>query len=129
MHFRSLEHRIVSLFLILILAVQATGFVVIRTGIDSNARKAIRSELLISEKVFRRLLDQNAQRLTQGARLLAADYGFRQAIASNERETISSALANHGARIGASQTLLIGPERQITATTAAQPSATLSAST
>ena len=128
MHFRSLEHRIVSLFLILILAVQAAGFIVIRTGIDDNARKAIRSELLISEKVFRRLLDQNAQRLTQGARLLAADYGFKQAVASNERETIASALANHGARIGASLTLLIGPEREITATTATKTSAMLSAS-
>ncbi len=111
--FRSLEIRIVTLFLVLILGVQLTGFLAIRSGIDSNARAAIRSELSVAERVFQRLLDQNAQKLTQGARLLAADYGFKQAVGSNDRETISSALENHGARIGASLTLLIGPDRQV----------------
>ena len=111
--FRSLETRIVSLFLVLILAVQIAGFLAIRSGIDSNARGAIRSELHLAERVFKRLLDQNAQKLTQGARLLASDYGFRQAVSSNDRETISSVLENHGARIGASLTLLIGPDRLV----------------
>ena len=128
MRFRSLETRIVTLFLILILAVQLAGFIVIRSGIESNAHAAIRTELIIFERVFKRLLDQNAQKLTQGARLLAADYGFRQAISSNDRETIASALENHAARIGASLTLLIGPDRVIKASTAGQTPQTLSQS-
>ena len=126
MRFRSLETRIVTLFLVLILAVQLAGFLAIRGGIDSNARASIRAELEIAERVFKRLLDQNAQKLTQGARLLAADYGFKQAVASNDRETIASALANHGARIGASLTLLIGPDRSVTASTAEHTPAALS---
>ena len=125
MRFRSLETRIVTLFLILILAVQVAAFIAIRSGIENNAHAAIRSELVIFERVFKRLLDQNAQKLTQGARLLAADYGFRQAISSNDRGTISSALENHGARIGASLTLLIGPDRTIKASTASQTPQTL----
>ena len=128
MRFRSLETRIVTLFLILILAVQIVGFIVTRSGIDNNAHTAIRNELSIFERVFKRLLDQNAQKLTQGARLLAADYGFRQAISSNDRETISSALENHAARIGASLTLLIAPDRTIKASTAGQTPQTLSQS-
>ena len=125
MRFRSLEHRIVTLFLILILAVQLAGFIAIRSGIDHNARTAIRSDLLLSERVFNRLLDQNAQKLTQGARLLAADYGFKQAVSSNDRDTIASALSNHGARIGAALTLLIGMDRQIKASTAEHTQRTL----
>ena len=119
MRLRSLESRIVALFLLLILVVQLASFIAIRTGIDKNARAAIRDELIIGEHVFQRLLDQDAQKLTQSARLLASDYGFRQAISSDDRETIASALSNHAERIGASLTLLIGTDGQIKASTIA----------
>jgi diguanylate cyclase (GGDEF)-like protein len=121
MRMRSLESRIVILFLVLIFAVQMAGFFAIRTGIEENARASIREELAIGERVFLRLLDQNVERLTQGARLLASDYGFKSAISSDDRETIESALANHGARIGASLTLLVGTDRTIKASTAGNP--------
>ncbi len=117
MRLRSLESRIVILFLVLILAVQLAGFFAIQTGIQENARAAIRAELVIGERVFGRLLDQYAQKLTQGARLLASDYGFKQAISSDDRETIVSALSNHGDRIEASHALLIGLDRSIKAST------------
>ena len=118
MRFHSLESRIVALFLVLILLVQLVGLFAIRGGISENARAAISDELLTGQKVFQRLLEQNADRLTQGARLLAKDYGFLQAIGTNDEETIASALANHGARIGASLTLLVAPDHQIKAATA-----------
>jgi diguanylate cyclase (GGDEF)-like protein len=125
MRFHSLESRIVALFLFMMLAVQLAGFVATRTGINENARAAIREELAIGERVFNRLLDQNAQKLTQGAQLLAKDYGFLSAIGSDDRETMASALSNHGARIGASITLLIGPDRRIKAATKPNPAGSL----
>jgi diguanylate cyclase (GGDEF)-like protein len=117
MRLRSLESRIVILFLVLILAVQLAGFVAIRQGIRDNARASIRSELEISERVFGRLLDQYAQKLTQGARLLAADYGFKSAIGTDDRETIASALSNARDRIEASHAILIGLDHSIKAST------------
>src|SRR3569833_2797090 len=117
MRLRSLESRIVILFLLLILAVQLAGFAAIRIGIRQNAQHAIRDELSINERVFRRLLEQSAQKLTQGARLLASDYGFKTAISSDDRETVVSVLANHGKRIAASHALLIGLDRRIKAST------------
>jgi diguanylate cyclase (GGDEF)-like protein len=117
MRFHSLESRIVTLFLILILTVQLAGFVAIRTGIDDNARALISEELAVGERVFNRLLEQNAQKLTQGAQLLAKDYGFLSAIGANDRETLGSALSNHGARIGATHTVVVGLDRTIVATT------------
>lgn len=113
LRFQSLEGRIVTLFLVLMLTVQLAGFLSIRTAIEQNARTLIQQDLVIGERVFSRLLAQNAQTLTQGAQLLAKDYGFLSAIASDDRETIASALSNHGARIGASYTLLIGLDRKI----------------
>lgn len=116
-----LESKIVALFIILIVVVQLAGFAAIRKAIDGNARSAITDELAIGQRVFARLLDQNAQKLTQGARLLASDFGFRQAIGTDDRDTINSVLANHGARIGASMAMLIGTEGQIRASTLEYP--------
>ncbi len=116
-----LESKIVALFILLIVVVQLAGFVAIRTAIDRNARSAISEELVLGQRVFARLLEQNAQKLTQGARLLASDFGFRQAIGTDDRETITSVLANHGARIGASKAMLIGIDGRIRASTVEYP--------
>jgi diguanylate cyclase (GGDEF)-like protein len=67
-------------------------------------------------------MQQNANNLVTGARVLALDYGFRQAVGSNDNETIISVLENHGARIGATLTMLIGIDREIKATTASMTS-------
>ena len=128
MHFRSLESRIVTLFLILIVAVQVVGLLVIQRSIDSNERSAISSELNNGAKVFRRLLDQNAQNLRFGARLLARDTAFVAAIGNNDendRATIESALANSGRRIKASLSMLVNAERKITVSTNSAQSAGL----
>jgi diguanylate cyclase len=118
MRFQSLQSRIVTLFLLLILLVQLAGFFVIQSAISKNARTAIRAELTVGERVFQRLLDQNAQKLTQSARLLAADYGTKEAIGTRDSETIASALSNAADRIGASMTMLIDAEHKIMAATA-----------
>jgi diguanylate cyclase (GGDEF)-like protein len=120
LRFRSLESRIVTLFLVLIVAVQVIGLLVIQRGIDNNARVAISGELNNGSKVFRRLLDQNAQSLRFGARLLARDTAFVAAIGNNDesdRATIESALVNSGRRIKASLTMLISAERKISVST------------
>jgi diguanylate cyclase (GGDEF)-like protein len=126
--FRSLETRIVTLFLVLIVAVQVVGLLLIQRGIDNNARAAIGVELNNGAKVFRRLLEQNAQSLRFGARLLARDTAFVAAIGNNDesdRATIESALANSGRRIKATASMLVSSERKITATTSQAQSAGL----
>lgn len=120
MRFRSLESRIVTLFLVLLIVVQLVSLAVIQRGIDSNARTAIAGELVNGGKVFARLMEQNAQNLRNGARLLARDTGFLAAIGNTEegdRATIESALANHGRRIKASMTMLVSAERKVVAST------------
>ncbi len=120
MRFRSLESRIVTLFLVLIVAVQVIGLLVIQRGIDNNARLSISSELGNGAKVFRRLLEQNAQNLRFGARLLARDTAFVATIGNNDendRGTILSALDNSGKRIKASLSMLISADRKISVAT------------
>ena len=105
-----LTSRMVALSLLLLLLVQAAVFSVVRTSIEQSAQRQVQQELLVGEKVWRRLLDQKAQQLSQGATVLAADYAFRDAVNSQDRDTIRSALQNNGARIGATVTAYLDPQ-------------------
>ena len=125
MHFRTLESRIITLFLLLVLAVQLGGFFVIRNGIIDNAQATMREQLKLGENLFDRLLEQKKQRLTDSARVLAKDTAFRTAVGTDDRPTIESALINQGERIDASLSLLVGLDRQIKATTVQRPAGSL----
>ncbi len=125
--FKSLEGRIATLFLVLIIALQVLGLVVIQKGIDSNARASIATELTNGEKVFRKLMEQNGQKRRFSAQVLARDTGFVQAVGndgSGDRETIKSALENSARRARASLTMLIDAERKVKVSTGVgQPAA------
>jgi diguanylate cyclase (GGDEF)-like protein len=115
---RSLQTRILALFLLLMIAVQVGGFMLINTVGVAAARKTVGDELVGGARVIDLLLDQDTQRLLQGARLLSADYAFRGAIATGDAETIRSALANHGKRIDADLMMLVGLDQRVLADTA-----------
>ncbi len=102
---RRLSSRIVGLSLGLLLLVQAAGFLATQASIGRNARQSLAGELAVGERVWRRLLEQKSEGLVQGARVLAADYGFRSALGGDgDPETLASALENVGERIGAGVT-------------------------
>jgi diguanylate cyclase (GGDEF)-like protein len=118
--FQSLEGRIATLFLALIIVLQVLGLMVIQRGIDNNARASITTELTNGEKVFRKLIEQNAQKRRFSAQVLARDTGFVQAVGndgSGDRETIHSALENSARRARAGFTMLVDGERNVTVTT------------
>ncbi|HEY4069157.1 MAG TPA: EAL domain-containing protein [Burkholderiaceae bacterium] len=106
----SIGARIIAFSLALLFLIQIASFSAIRASLGQHARSALPAQLLTGERVLLSLLDQNAQKLSEGARLLAADYGFRSAVQSNDAETIASVLGNHGARIGASEAALLGTD-------------------
>jgi diguanylate cyclase (GGDEF)-like protein len=113
----SLQTRILALFLLLMISVQIGGFVLINTVGVSAARKTVGEEVVGGARVIDLLLDQDAQRLVQGARLLSADYAFRGAIATGDADTIRSALVNHGKRIDADLMILVGLDQRVLADT------------
>ena len=118
---RHLHRRIVAVFLGLLLLVQAASFLAIRHGIEANARRDIAANMHSGEILLRRLLAQNAQQLSEAARLLAADYGFRAAIAVGDQATLTDALANQADRIGASVAVFTDPRGKPMASTVADP--------
>ena len=114
---RSLQSRILALFLLLIVIVQVGGFVLIYTAGMSAARKSVGEALVAGARVFDRLLEQDTQRIVQGARLMSADYAFREVISTGDRDTIASVLANYGKRIDASLMMVIGLDQRVVSDT------------
>jgi diguanylate cyclase (GGDEF)-like protein len=103
------------LFFLLTLVVQGGGFVLLNKIGNDTARKTASEELVAGTQVFSRSLEQDTHRLEQGARLLSADYAFREVIGTGDVETITSALANHGKRIDADVMMLIGLDQKVRA--------------
>jgi diguanylate cyclase len=114
MKFKSLKQQIIVIFLSLVLIIQLVGLIPIQRSIDKNIRNLVVQELEVGEKVFLNLLESNNENIINGAKILAADYGFREAIASNDQETILSALNNFQSRIRADIAIFYGIEKGIT---------------
>ena len=99
------------------MAVQLASFFFIRYAIEETAQGTLRDELRVGARVFKRLLEQNSQQLVEATSVLTYDFGFREAVATRDRDTILSALRNHAARIKASGMAVIGLDGRIVADT------------
>lgn len=104
------------IFGLLGLTVASTLWAVLRAT-DANARTNAARKLDVAERVVETLMEQYSQQLTDRTTLLAEDFGFKQAIATIEEDTIISALANHGDRIGADLIVLMEPDGEIVLST------------
>ena len=118
-----LQHRIVLFFVVLLMAVQLASFLAIRYAIEQTAQNSLREEMRVGARVFKRLLEQNSQQLVEATSVLTYDFGFREAIATRDRDTIASALRNHAARIKASGMSVIGLDGKYVADTHADDNA------
>ena len=102
----ALRTRIAVTFLLLLAAVLAAALgAVLATNRDSAGRE-VQRQLDVGALVFSRLLESNRRQLTQAAQAVSADYGFRQAVAARDTDTLASALGNSGERIGAAMVVL-----------------------
>lgn len=117
MRFQSLRVRLVIFLVALLGAVQIAEFTLTNRASYDAARAKIEEEFAIGQKVFARVLAQNAAQQTAAAKVLAADFAFRDAIATGDPGTLESTLENHGKRIGASALLYVNLDGQVVADT------------
>jgi diguanylate cyclase (GGDEF)-like protein len=101
--------------LLLLAAVLAAALgAVLATNRDSAGRE-VQRQLDVGASVFSRLLESNRRQLTQAAQAVAADYGFRAAVAARDTDTLASALENSGERIGAAMVVLTSLDGKVIA--------------
>jgi diguanylate cyclase (GGDEF)-like protein len=102
----ALRTRIAVTFLLLLAAVLGAALGAVVAANRDSAGREVQRQLDVGALVFSRLLESNRRQLTQAAQAVAADYGFRQAVAAHDTDTLASALGNSGERIGASVVVL-----------------------
>lgn len=102
----ALRTRIAVTFLLLLAAVLAAALGAVLAANRDSAGREVQRQLDVGAMVFSRLLESNRRQLTQAAQAVAADYGFREAVAARDTDTLASALENSGERIGAAMVVL-----------------------
>jgi diguanylate cyclase (GGDEF)-like protein len=110
-----LTTRIAVTFLGLLGAVLAAALLAVSAANRANAEREIARQLATGGLVFERALEANRRQLIQAAQVLAADFGFREAVATHDADTLGSALENHAARIGASLVVLVSLDGRVLA--------------
>jgi diguanylate cyclase (GGDEF)-like protein len=110
-----LRRRIALTFMLLLSAVLGAALFAVSAANRSNAAREAQRQLTVGVSVFMRLLESNRSLLTQAAQAAAADYGFREAVAARDTDTLQSALENSGARIGASMVVLTSLDGRVIA--------------
>ncbi|MGQ0656809.1 MAG: putative bifunctional diguanylate cyclase/phosphodiesterase [Chromatiales bacterium] len=119
--FSNLRRRVVVFFGALLFGMTVVGFGLTQLVILQKAQDNIQSELQVGTRVLQHQLKQQQTLLVQTARVLAADYAFREAIATHDGDTLVSALENHRERIQADIMLMIGLDHDILAATPRHP--------
>ncbi|WP_065926603.1 bifunctional diguanylate cyclase/phosphodiesterase [Pseudomonas sp. 8 R 14] len=113
----SFQARVASVLILLLLVVIGALYFSVKAATSSAVRSQALAQLDVGARVFERLLDARGRRLADGVQLLAADFGFRDAVASGDSATMRSVLLNHGKRINASDMILLGMDGKVLAST------------
>ncbi len=110
-----LRTRIAVIFILLLTTVLSVALSIVSAANRSNAEAEVQRQLNVGTLVFTRVLDANRRQLTQAAQAVASDYGFREAVATRDTDTVVSALENSGARIGANVVVLVSLQGRVLA--------------
>src|SRR5947209_14182679 len=87
-----------------------------RHTVEARAAEQLRSGGAFAEH----LIGFRAGQLANGVAVLAADFGFREAVASGDAPTILSAARNNAQRIGADIVLLLNTQGALVTSTASE---------
>ena len=97
----SFYKRVVLLLCGVVTFVQILNLTGVLATISQDVRDEMNKDLLAAAKLVEQLVDRRADLLLTSASVLAADFGFRSAVASEDDATILSALLNNVDRVDA----------------------------
>ena len=81
-------------------------------AVISYARVSVQKELQANAEVFKRIWTLNSEALQTNAGLLSRDFGFKQALATNDKATVESAFLNLQGRLNADAGVILGADGQ-----------------
>jgi len=92
-----------------------------QTGISAYAERMVASEMAAGAKVFDRVTTMRYAQLGDAGRVLAADFGFREAAATGDAPTIASALDSLKGRLDLDQAFFVDIDGNLTGFAGALP--------
>src|SRR6202521_2081600 len=114
----SFRKRLLVLIIGLVIVTQTVTLAAVlastRRTVEARAAEQLRSGGTFAEQLIR----FRAGQLANGVAVLAADFGFREAVASGDSPTILSAARNNAQRIGADMALLLDTHGRVVVSTA-----------
>ena len=102
----SLKNQVVLVCTGLVILTSLTLFLIFWWTATEFHQKQINKQIESAETVLVEYLNAKEQLLITAAKVLTADFGFKQAVATGDSETIGSVLNNHGSRINADLMIL-----------------------
>ncbi|PIB93163.1 bifunctional diguanylate cyclase/phosphodiesterase [Caulobacter sp. FWC2] len=111
--FQRLQTKLTVLYAGLFALALSVVAVAVYVAITSNAQRTVRQEMAGSGAVFDRVWALRTQRLHDGAELLSRDFGFRAAVATHDRPTVESAIANLRQRLGLDLAFTVGVDGEV----------------
>jgi diguanylate cyclase (GGDEF)-like protein len=114
----SFRKRLLVLIIGLVVVTQTVTLVAVLASTAHNVESRAGERLQAGGTFVQQLIRFRADQLANGVAVLAADFGFREAVASGDRPTILSAAANHSQRIGADILVLLDTRGRVLVSTA-----------
>ncbi len=111
--FKQFQTKLVLFFAALFAVVQGASYVAVQNNVRSSILDEASNQLAKAYTVFLNDVETTTSALAEGSRIVASDFGFRQAVASNDRPTIMSAINNLSQRIKADRVILVDLENKI----------------
>ncbi|MEM8501157.1 MAG: EAL domain-containing protein [Pseudomonadota bacterium] len=114
----NLYTRLLLLVLSLLFVSSGATLIAVITATDNNIEREANVRLQVGSSVLESMLKNQGKQLLESARVLTADFGFKQAVALRDKATIDTVLENQGARINADLVSLFDLSGELLASTA-----------
>lgn len=103
----SLKNRIIILCVGLVLLTTIVSLASFWWSTSQFNESKVTQDINVAENVYKQYLTAKESLLLTAAKVLTSDFGFKQAVATRDADTISSVLYNHSQRINADLMLLL----------------------
>ena len=108
--FTRLRTKLTVLYVALFGAVLLVVSLSVFAAINQAAQRQVRAELTATGTVFDRVWSLRSDRLREGANLLSKDFGFREAVATHDNDTIVSAMENLKQRFNIDRAFIVATD-------------------
>lgn len=108
--FKSFRSQLIAMLVFFLAMIQfISGTAILDTIKRDSINQAVK-RIEVAKRVFQLSIDNRSKHLSVGVTLLASDFGFKTAVATQDAATIRSSLENNAQRVGADFGILLSPQ-------------------